>query len=327
MSHTRTIALLVLCALLAGCGPHPHRPSIELTLVSTFHLPTSRTGASALQRLSPRLPGGRRIVWTVGSPDVVVLDSSGAVHGSLVTGGAVRSVLVGAGDTVAVVSDGRIALYDRDLRPVRSFAIPSGAVGSAAELGNGWFALAPAAAGKGAPVLLVDRTGRSVGSLRSLDTGLVTARAVAPGAQSTIWTAQLFGKLEFDRFDTTGRAVELIPLRRDWFPPRLAIDASPLAARVVGFWHGDADRFWLVGAVPHSESGLGLGPAEGTGSTGDSSGVDAVVEVTDPVETTVVASARFDGGFDQVVEPGVVARARRSADGGWIVELYRVAIR
>lgn len=328
MIRARPVMLLLLSWLPVACAPHRHRPTIQLSLVSTTHIPGDTAGSAGPPMLSPTLPGDRRIAWTEGSANAVVLDSTGAVRGPLVATGAIRSVLVGAGDTVVVISDGKIALYDRDLRPIRSFEAPPGVIGSAAELGNGWFALAPAAAAaKGSPVLLVDRTGREVGSLRSLAPGLVTARAVEAGAQSTIWTAQLFGKLEFDRFDTTGRAVELIPLRRDWFPPRLAIDASPLAARVVGFWHGDADRFWLVGAVPHSESGLGLGPAEGTGSTGDSSGVDAVVEVTDPVETTVVATARFDGGFDQVVEPGVVARARRSADGGWIVELYRVAIR
>ncbi|HET7025309.1 MAG TPA: hypothetical protein VFI39_08915 [Gemmatimonadales bacterium] len=324
MIRTHPIALLLLSWLPAACAPHPHRPTIHLSLVSTTRIPGGTAGLAGPPMLSPTLPGGRRIAWTEGSANAVVLDSTGAVRGPLVAIGAIRSVLVGAGDTVVVISDGKIALHDRDLRPIRSFEAPPGVIGSAAELGNGWFALAPAAAAKGSPVLLVDRTGREVGSLRSLDSGLVTVRAVEAGAQSTIWTAQLFGKLEFDRFDTTGRAVELIPLRRDWFPPRLAIDASPPAARVVGFWHGDADRFWLVGAVPHAESGLGLAPAEAIGAPADSSGVDGVIEVTDPVETTVIASTRFDGGFDQVVEPGLVSRVRRGADGGWLVDLYRV---
>ncbi|MGH7590895.1 MAG: hypothetical protein ACREL2_05615 [Gemmatimonadales bacterium] len=327
MTRIRTLVLILLGWLPASCGPHPRRPTIHLTLLSTLHIPRSTGRSASHPMLSPELPGGRLVGWTDGSPNAVVLDSSGVVRGPLVANSAIRAVLLCAGDTVVVVGDGKIALYDRDLHPVRAFDVPPGEIGSAAELGNGWFALAPMAAGKGAPVLLVDRTGRSVGSLRSLDSSLVTARAVAAGAESTIWTAQLLGKLEFDRFDTTGRAVELIPLRRDWFPPRLALDPTPPKAHVVGFWHGDTDRFWLVAAVPHSESGLGLEPAEAIDPPGDSSGVDGVIEVTDPVETTVIASARFDGGFDQVVEPGVVARTRAGADGGWVVDLYRVELR
>ncbi|MGH7533655.1 MAG: hypothetical protein ACREL4_10225 [Gemmatimonadales bacterium] len=327
MTRIRVVALILLCWLPASCAPHPHRPTIRLALVSTIHIPEGPTGLSGLPKLSPELPGGRRIAWTDGSPSAVVLDSTSAVRGPLVATAGIRAVLLGAGDTIVVVCDGKIALYDRELRPIRSFDVSPGAIGSAAELGNGWFALSPAAAAKGASVQLVDRTGRSVGSLRTLDSSLVTERAVATGAQSTIWTAQLLGQLEFDRFDTTGRAVELIPLRRDWFPARLALDPSPPTARVVGFWHGDADRFWLVAAVPHSESGLGLEPAEAIGSPEDSSDVDGVIEVTDPVETTVIASARFDARFDQVIEPGVVARVRPGTDGGWVVDVYRVDMR
>ena len=177
MIRLRPVMLLLLSWLPAACAPHRHRPTIQLSLVSTTHIPGGTAGLAGPPMLSPTLPGGRRIAWTEGSADAVVVDSTGAVRGPLVATGAIRSVLVGAGDTVVVISDGKIALYDRDLHPVRSFEVPLGAIGSAVELGNGWFALAPAAVGKGAPVLLVDRTGRSVGSLRSLDTGLVTARS------------------------------------------------------------------------------------------------------------------------------------------------------
>ncbi|MGB7212651.1 MAG: hypothetical protein WBC97_08485 [Gemmatimonadales bacterium] len=324
MIRPNVVALVLLGCLPAACAPRPVRPSIHLTIVSTLNIPGGSAGLSGRPKVSPRLPGGRWIAWTDGSPNAVVVDSTGIVRGPLVASGPIRSVLLGRGDSVIIVTDGKVALYDQELHPVRSFDIPGGDVGSAAELGNGWLALAPASVAKGAPVQLVDRAGRSVGSLRSLDSSLATVRAVAAGAEATIWTAQMLGQLEFDRFDTAGRAIELIPLRRDWFPARLALDPSPPTARVVGFWHGDTDRFWLVAAVPHSEPGLGLEPAEAIGSVGDSSGADGVIEVTDPVETTVIASARFDGGFDQVVEPGVVARAHKSTDGAWVVALYRV---
>lgn len=327
MTGARGAAVALLGLFAASCGPRPVRATIELRLVSTIHIPDGRAGLPGRPTLSPELAGGRRLAWTDGAAAALVLDPTGAVLGTLAVTGVVRAVVRGAGDTVVVVGDRKIALYDRDLHLVRSFAVAADSIGSAAELDNGWFALAPATPGAGRPVLLVDRWGRKVGSLRSIDSSLVTVRAVAAGAQSTIWTAQLLGRLEFDRFDSAGRAVELIPLRRDWFPPRLALDPLSPAARVVGFWHGDRDRFWLVAAVPHSEPGLGLEPAEPVDSTGGESGDDGVIEVTDPVETTVIASARFDGEFDQVVEPGVVARSRRFPGGGWVVRVYRVGMR
>lgn len=327
MTGARPRAVALLAVLVATCAPHPIRPTIHLRPISSVHLPDGAAGLSGRPSLSPELPAHRRIAWTDGAASALVLDSTGSVAGRFAAKGGIRAVLRGAGDTVVVVADGTISLYDRDLHLVRSFAVPPGPIGSAAKLANGWFALAPATVGPARSVLLVDRAGRRVGALRSLDPTLATLRAVAPGAESTIWTAQLLGRLEFDRFDTTGRAIELIPLGRDWFPPRLALDRSPPSARVVGFWHGDQDRFWLVAAVPHAEAGLGLEPAEAVDSSGGGATDDGVIEVTDPVETTVVASARFDGGFDQVVEPGIVTRSRRDAGGGWVVTVYQVEMR
>ena len=317
----RPSLLLVAGAALSACfTPTGRWRTVTLDRVVTLGSPEGPGAFAAPPEVSPPLPGGRWVAWTDRPADTAfVFDSTGRYLRALAQAGDgagqlrdVQQVVRGTGDSVVVIASGRVAVFDRDLKWVRSVSIPDTSVNSAAELSNGWFALAAGALTPGQGTLLVDRAGKVVGTLPAKDTGEVARRYVQAGATGTVWTARALGRLEVDRWDSGGLRSELIPLSREWWS-EYSMKAAPTAGSLPlpylsGFWLTEPDQLWLVATV--ADKG---GPAGG------------LIEASDLKRGLILARTRFDEPFASVVAPGLVARPRH-VDGGWVVDVYRVGM-
>ena len=318
----RPSLLLVAGAALSACfTPTGRWRTVTLDRIATLGAPRGPGSFASAPQVSPPLPGGRWVAWTGGSADTAfVFDSTGRYLWPLAPVGdaagqlrGVQLVVRGAGDVVLVVSSGRVSVFDRDLKWIRSFPIPLTSVNSAAELDNGWLALASGALTPGQGTMLVDRAGKIVGTLASRDTGEVERRYVQAGVANAVWTARAVGKLEVDRWDSGGLRSELIPLSREWWS-EYSMKAAPTAGRLPlpylsGFWLTEPDQLWLVATV--ADKG---GPAAG------------LIEASDLKHGLILARTQFDEPFASVVAPGFVARPRH-ADSGWVVDVYRVGMK
>lgn len=310
---------LITAAALSACfTPTGRWRTVTLEHVVTLGAPGGLGSFVAPPHVSPPLPGGRWVAWTDRPADTAfVFDSTGRYLRPLAPVGDgpgqlrdVQRVIRGAGDSVMVFARGRVSFFDRDLTWVRSILIPVTNVNSAAELANGWLALAPGELAPGQVTLLVDRAGKVVGRLAPEDSTEVERPYVQAGVTNAVWTARSVGKLEVDRWDSGGLRSELIPLAREWWPEYSArgpiVGGDLPMPHLDGFWLTEPDRLWLVATVKG-------GPAAG------------LIEATDLKHGLILARTQFDQPFGSVVSPGLVARPR-PADAGWVVDVYRVGM-
>jgi len=162
-------------------------------------------------------------------------------------------------------------------------------------------------------------------------------RSLAPSPDGTLWTSRMTQYL-LEQWDSTGRRLRAIERHIRWFEPHseFGIDFDDPSKEpgpgVRGLRVDEAGRIWVAVHTSDRRWKDALGQVEGmygrqtTGSTDDNVYMDTMVEVIDPVENTLLASARFDPALRLVAGTSYAWAYRQDERGYPFVDLYRLTL-
>lgn len=244
------------------------------------------------------------------------------------------------GDSVLVLdpAGGRAVMLDAQLQ-VRRNLRPVPSVSDLVVLDDGTLVLAESYFSTTRPiqVLAPDGARQADFGLNAPPTGTTFAiRRIARSGPRTIWAIHAYGDYEFEEWDVEGNRIRTLRPERDWFSPGQpqapATPTQPGSPLPLGMFQGTEGHLWAVLVVSDPEWHEGLGPmvrsAEGEyyPITDHRQAWDGLVDVIDTTTGASIATRRFDLPIIQVVEPGLVALGRETADGWWTVELTRLRL-
>ena len=154
----------------------------------------------------------------------------------------------------------------------------------------------------------------------------------------TLWSVSYAHEYRLAEWTLEGVPIRDIEPFSTWFVPYADISYptpdSPPSPYAVGIWEDPSDPsvVWVIGEMADRDWARGL---SGPQSTGDESFYvretyhevhDGFIEAVDLNTGEILASARTDRPFLNVVEPGLVAVASEDAAGFWYAHLYRVSL-
>jgi hypothetical protein len=139
-----------------------------------------------------------------------------------------------------------------------------------------------------------------------------------------------------ESWSADGELVTALVRRVEWFRPSedywLPTPERPPAPRLMGVWEDSAGLVWTIAHVGDRRWRRGLGNGiriEGQTAypiTDQQRVYDSVLEVIDPVAGRLLASRRFSGTFDLVVQPNLLAAIREAAAGWLYLEIWSVQL-
>lgn len=194
----------------------------------------------------------------------------------------------------------------------------------------------------GYPLHRYDATGNYLQTL-SDDNPLVVPRYprhflrwIFPSSDGGVWSTPLNHQYKVEKWDKEGRPQVSLHRDADWFMPYDRYDLPtpdrPPMPQMLGVWEDGDGLAWTLAHVGDPDWRRGI--AEGVRAEGqmmyrilDHQRVfDCIIEVIDPSSGTLVTSQRFNGAYDVVIEPNLIA-AIREAESGWhYVEIFEVQL-
>lgn len=255
----------------------------------------------------------------------------------------VSAVAIGPADSVALLDplNGRVQIFDPDLRFVRSFTVDQGSVNG----GFAWFERSGEFAFTGfrgtkaeigytihvfSPEGVHRRSINEVAGPSRLAAQAELIRLLHPLPNGLLAAVSITGALHIQTIDfSSGRTLRSWSRPADWF----TFAAGPFRARVVSMRVDGAGLLWLLIAVvsPRWESGvepLVIAGREHTYRVTDRNLVfDSVIEVIDLQTSRVVAHLRSDRVFVGLLPNGLLAAESGRIDEAPYYELFPVSLK
>jgi hypothetical protein len=164
------------------------------------------------------------------------------------------------------------------------------------------------------------------------------ARQLSLGSMGTsLWAVHHAYNYRLVEWSLDGEKLRTIQPTSPWYVPytevSFASPETPPSPYAVGVWQDPADPsvLWVIGEIPDESWWEGLEPM----SIGQETGyvldtyhevVDGFIEAIDAETGDVLASARLDLPFLDIVEPGLVAVGSEDAAGWSYAHVYRVSL-
>jgi hypothetical protein len=253
----------------------------------------------------------------------------------------------GLGDSILVLDESArsITLLDLPLNPVRSVYVDN-RIRDMAVLGDGSL-LVVAPVTQGDSIVPLARVSLSSGeftplrstairSLRGADDDYAN-RVIAPARDgSHFWSAHKL-RYAIEKRTLNGEVVQLLERDAEWFRPAkrvagISADTAP-TPRVMGLWEDVRGLIWIHTTTADGRwfSGLsGLQSVDGTAIpfvSGPDLYRDTRIEIVDPENGRLVATAKFDPVFPTFARGAHIARVLEGPMGWLVSEVWMVKLR
>jgi len=343
-------SVIALMALLGGCHGFGRDISpIRLEPIVTLGATSGEGAIATTPSVGPHHPGGFWIVLpaysAIGTLPLVFGDDGvflGGLHGDSTLAGSFSGPMftrIGPGDSIWVFNNtGRVLVFGPRRTYARSVMLPVVPTDALILADNRVITTQDS----GALISLFDANGvsvREIGEIQHHAQGLnpvYPKHTILPVGDGTFWTCTWHPQRQLEHWDTAGRLLRGIDQKDGRFPLQFepshllqARDHAP-ATQLIPAWIDNNGRLWTVGYVPDQHWQQGLAPEDSVTSGAFRSPIsdfdkydDTTIEVRNLVTGELIASSRFDFMYE-MVEPGVLAHAIRTAAGWHQVELMRV---